>query len=372
MPVNDDILDALTRHAIGLSRLSTSTVRRIMKLLNASDKRIFERLMRDDLTDLGRRRQEALLRDIRRIIDTIYTEVTGQLRLELEDLAEYEVGYQLDMFKRVLPIDVDFNAPSPDIIRAAAISRPFAGRYLREWFKELEEGAFRRLRDTIRMGMVENQTNAELVRQIRGTAAQGFKDGILQQNRHAVAATVRTATNHVANAARESLYSRNKRFIKGVQMSATLDGRTSVRCRAVDGAVAVLEGFKRSDFEGGTIFLKDLPSFTNDSRPPFHPNCRTSSIPVLKSFRDIGLNIDVPRSTRASMNGQVAEDITYNDWLRKQPIAFQNDVLGKRKAQLFRKGDLHLSRFVDRNGQEYTLDELRQREREVWKEVFGE
>ena len=52
-----------------------------------------------------------------------------------------------------------------------------------------------------------------------------------------------------------------------------------------------------------------------------------------------------------------AED--YQTWLSRQPAAFQDDVLGKTRGKLFRKGGIKLDQFVDFAGDELTLDELR-------------
>jgi hypothetical protein len=98
-------------------------------------------------------------------------------------------------------------------------------------------------------------------------------------------------------------------------------------------------------------------------RPPAHPNCRSTTTPVIKSWKELGINLtEAPPGTRASMDGQVPATLTYNDWLKKQPQAFQDEVLGPTKAKLYRKGDLSLDRFIDKSGNEYTLDELRRRE----------
>lgn len=351
MPINDDLLDRLTRHQIGLQRLSNATIRKIVAVLNRSEARIVERLLREDISEISRRRQEAMLRDIRVIVGSVYQDATGQLQIELEALADYEVDYQLDLFREVVPVRLDFTRPASDQIVAAVNSRPFQGKLMKDWYRELEEGAFRRLRDTIRAGIVEGRTTDQMIRDVRGTRAQGYKDGILETNRRAAEVTVRTAVNHTANAARTRLYGRNKSLIKAVQWVSTLDSRTSAICRARDG--------KTYDVDKGP-------------RPPAHPNCRSSTVPVLKSWRDIGLDKDdTPASTRASMSGQVAEDVTYGEWLRRQPAEVQDEVLGKRKATLFRKGELPIDRFVDRKGDELTLDELKRREKEAWQKAFS-
>ena len=367
MAVNDDISDALTSHSIGLQRLSNREVRQIIAILNKSDSRIVERLLREDMTSISRARQQKLLKDIRAIVSSSYRDATGQLHIDLGQLATYEGDYQTDMLKRVVPVNVNWITPSADQLYAAATSRPFQGRLLRVWYTKLEADAQTRIRTTIQQGIVEQRTTAQMVRDIRGTRAQGFKDGVLATNRRAAEAIVRTATNHTATSARDRLYKRNKRLIKGAQWLSTLDTRTSAPCRAADNKVAWLDGYTRKDFKRGTKFLADVPGFTNETRPPYHINCRSSTTPVLRSFSDLGIpGKDLTDTTRASMNGQVAADMTYSDWLRKQPVSVQDDVLGPSKASLFRKGEIDLDRFVNDKGSELTLDQLRKQEAAAW------
>ena len=345
MSVNDDLLDALTRHQVYLQRLSGGIVRKVIALLNRSDARIVERLLSEDVSSLSRTRQERLLSEIRRIVEGAYEDATGALQIELEGLAEYEGEFQLDLFRRTVPVDLETVTPSGEQIIAAVNSRPFQGKLLREVYKELPAASFRRVRDAIRGGFVEGLTTGQIVRSIRGTRAQGYKDGILQQGRRETEAVVRTATNHTANTAREYIYERNASLIKGVRWNATLDGRTTLICASRDGKV----------YDPG-----------KGPRPPAHFNCRSSTSPVLKSWRELGFDADeVPAGTRASMDGQVPADTTYDAWLRKQPRAFQDEVLGQKKAALFREG-VKVDRFVDRRGREFTLDELKRREREAW------
>ncbi len=349
MGVNDDIADALTSHSIGLQRLSNATVRKIIAMLNRSDARIVERLLRDGISQLSRDRQEALLADIRRIVESAHADATGQLRIDLDQLAEYEGQYQAELFRFTVPVDLNLIRPSADQLIAAANARPFQGRLLREWFTDLPEQAFACLRNVIRAGMVEGRTIDQMVRDVRGTRAQGYADGILETNRRAAEVTVRTAVAHTAQSARSLLYERNADLIKAVQWTATLDSRTSAVCRGRD----------------GMLFPVD-----KGPRPPAHPSCRSSVIPVMKSLKELGISTrELPASTRASMDGQVAADMTYDAWLRKKPAAFQDEILGKAKGRLFRAG-LPMERYVTRAGQEYTLDELKQREAETWSKAF--
>jgi hypothetical protein len=74
----------------------------------------------------------------------------------------------------------------------------------------------------------------------------------------------------------------------------------------------------------------------------------------------LGIDIDeAPAGTRASMNGQVPEKTTYNDWLKGQPAKVQDDILGPGRGKLFRNDGYSVSNFVDRKtGRHYTLKEL--------------
>jgi SPP1 gp7 family putative phage head morphogenesis protein len=349
MAVNDDLADALTRHQIYLQRYGNAAVRKILALLKRSEARILERLLRNDLSALSRGRQEQLLSEMRRIIESTYTDATGALQLDLDQLAAYEGEYQLDLFKRVLPVKLETVAPSAEQLLAAVNSRPFQGKLLKEVYSELSASAFRKVRDTIRAGIVEGRTTDQVVRDLRGTRSHGYRDGILSSNRRAAETVVRTAVNHTANTAREYTYERNSELIKGVRWNSTLDGRTSPVCRARDGKV----------YEPG-----------KGPRPPAHFNCRSSTSPVIKSWRELGFDLgEAPAGTRASMNGQVPAGETYDSWLRKQPEEFQIEALGSTRAKLFRNG-LKLERFIDRRGSELTLEALKRRERDHWKRTI--
>jgi SPP1 gp7 family putative phage head morphogenesis protein len=344
--VNDDLLDRMIDHQIGLSRYSAATVRKIIALLNRVEPDLVAQIVKNDPTEVSgtysQKRIEKMLEAIRGILRDAYTVAGRELRADLIELARYEAEFQLDLFSHVLPIEWDVVSPTPEQLKAAVDSRPFQGALLKEWVKGLEEGTARRLRDNIRMGYVEGESIDKIVRRIRGTRAQGYRDGVLETSRRGAEAMVRTAVNHTANAAREDLYAQNTDLIKGVRWVSTLDSRTSAVCRGRDGKVYPVN---------------------SGPRPPAHINCRSTTVPVTKSFRELGIDLDdVAPSTRASMDGQVPEGMSYSAWLRTKPPAFQDDILGKSKGKLFRDGAIDLDRFVDRAGREYTLDELRRRE----------
>jgi hypothetical protein len=105
-------------------------------------------------------------------------------------------------------------------------------------------------------------------------------------------------------------------------------------------------------------------------RYPLHLNCRCRYVPVTRSWRDMGFDIDeLPPVARASMNGQVSGTETFETWLKRQSAAVQDETLGRTRGALFRRGGLKISRFVDQKGNQLTLDELREREASAFRKA---
>jgi len=99
-------------------------------------------------------------------------------------------------------------------------------------------------------------------------------------------------------------------------------------------------------------------------QPPAHVQCRCTIVPVLKSWRELGIQAkELPASTRASMNGQVAGTISYPKWLKGQTEAVQNRALGPARAKLWRSGKIKVEQFVAKDGSTLTLEQLQKIEK---------
>lgn len=322
--VNEALQDAGISHQIGLQRLSTQTAAKIVALLDRADADLVTQLQRG-LPPLGsaeRSRLETLLKDIRVLNRDVYRELHKGLKGDLIDIAAYETWFQQRMLASGLTLNPEmFAAPTRQTLIAAVNARPFQGRLLKEWVTGLDAGRFARLRDAIRIGVVEGESIDQIVKRIRGTRALRFKDGILEVSRRSAEAMVRTAVNHTATRARHLTYAENADVVEKWQFVAVLDSRTTEICMGLDGQVfPVGEG----------------------PEPPRHINCRSTTVPLLKGEKP------APR-------------VTYNAWLKRQPVEVQNEILGPTKARLFRNGGLTIDRFANDN-RAYTIEELKRRE----------
>lgn len=344
--LNEALFHAGVQHQIYLQRYATQTVRDMLDLLNQSELEIMQALTRSDLTDFSQRRLRELLAEIRSISTAAYDTLQDRLGSTLTSTARYEADFNANLIESLTPVEITLVRPSLDTLAALITSKPMQGRFIADELKELDAGRVKQTEQAIRMGIIEGETTADIVRRIRGTKAQQYKDGILQRSRDDVERLVRTSVTHITARARDELYQENQSVVKAWRFTATLDRRTTVICASLDG--------QTFDLGSGPM-------------PPRHYNCRSSSTPVLKSWQELGIDAkEANPSTRASMDGQVPESLTYQEWLKKQSAETQDEVLGKTKGQLFREGGLTLERFVDFKGDVYTLDQLRAREREAF------
>lgn len=329
---NDQLYDATIEHAIDVQRYSAHVAAKIDALLTAAQKdlirQLADRLNTGDLDSWTLARLDALLASLADIQGKSYTAMSEELAKELAGFAAVETAWQLGTLAAVTDGVLEFNRIAPSQLYAGAMARPFQGRLLKEWMQNLEEQAAQRVRQTVRLGWTEGQTVNQIV---------GFVREAIEIDRRNAEAIVRTAIRHTGDYAARKLYEANDDIIAGERWTATLDGRTSPVCRARDGKMFPL---------GGKI------------RPPAHFNCRSTMVPVLKHWQEMGYDVP-PGATRASLDGQVPADLTYQDWLKKKPASYQDDILGPTRGKLFRDGGLSLDRFVDRNGAQLTLEQLR-------------
>ena len=357
---NERIRDAAISHQVDLAHYSNSVVRRIIAALNRVDAdliaqltKAIDKLEAEGATTLTVDRLESLLASVRSLNTEAYNTFNMELPAELRNLTNYEAGYQLQLFKHVIPIDLIIASVNAEQVYAAAMARPFQGRLLTEWSRNLEEGRMVRVRDAIRMGIVENQTNSQIVSRIRGTRAQGYTDGVLEIDRRNAEAVVRTAVQHVAGTVRDRFYDANIDLIKAVVWASTLDSRTTPECQVRDGLKYSPETHKPIGHS--------VPWLAGPGR--LHWNCRSTSVPVLKSFRDLGIPIDeIAASTRASMDGQVPAETTYGEWLKQQSAARQDEILGPTRGKLLRSGGMDFSQFFNNKGVYLDLTELQARD----------
>lgn len=348
MSVNETLQSRAIAHSLLIQRYGTGVADRIVRLLNTADQEIIERiaarlaLIEERGFDTGpatTARLNALLAEIRALNGAIYQRVTTALTDELVEFSAVEADYQRQALVASIGADLSTTLPAPERLRAIVTESPMEGRLLASWAEGMERGRMDRIDAAIRMGMTQGEGTDAIVRRIRGTKAAQYGDGVLAISRRSAQAVVRTSVTHVSNVAAQATWKANSNIVKGWQFLAVLDSRTSSTCGSKDGEVFPIGE--------GPI-------------PPLHVNCRSISVPVTKSFRELGIDEDeLPPGKRASMDGQVAGKTRYADWLGRQSAARQEAILGVKRAELFRSGNISFKDLVRSDGQLMTLKELK-------------
>lgn len=340
---NERLLDRAVRHAILTQRLQNGEARALLRFL---DNEVFPDVVAKLQAGLRRIRGRGFatvrtkqLRDLVASLDTVLKKGLGEAHdatvARLKPIAISEAEWQTGQLAREMrPLGFDSVMPSPAFASKIITERPFRGALLREWFDGLNRSVQNDVERQLRIGLIEGESIPALSRRIQ--------DVSLDMTRRNATTIARTATNHVTTQAREAVYRANDDVVKSVEWVSTLDDRTTPICMGLDGRVFKID-------EG--------------PRPPAHMNCRSTTVPVLKSWKELGIDLkEAPPGTRASMNGQVPAKLTYGKWLKRQPTAIQNEALGPTRARLFREGKVKIDRFANDRNQTLTLAQLRRRE----------
>jgi hypothetical protein len=356
--VNERLLDATTNHAVDLQRYSNAVVHRIIGVLNRTDPDLFAQLtlaMQEGASSVER--LDAMLQSVRYLNAQAYLQVDRELTSELRQFVEYEAGFQFSLFRAAVPpqilVQVDVAPVNVQQVFTAAYAQPFQGRLLKEWTAGIEAARMVRIRDAVRIAYVEQEPVAKIVQRLRGTRAKGYADGLLEIDRRGAETVARTAISHMAGVTRDRFIAANDDLVQAVRWVSTLDVRTSPLCR-------VRDGLRYTATEHKPIEHK-VPWGAGPGR--LHMACRSCSAPVVKSWRELGFDLDeLEAGTRASMDGQVPADQTYGEWLQKQSAKRQDEILGETRGKLLRAGGLPVDRFFNDRGLYLTLDQLRERD----------
>lgn len=362
--INTLLQDEVIRHQLYLQGFEAGGVLRMLKVLAKVEAQLMPELLAAiedmDASDFKMSRLESLMGSIKAMSTAGYQQIGADMLAELHDFTEYEVGYQQQMLVHHLPAVVHVAAIAPQQVYAAAMARPFQGVLLKGVWKDLSAQSMKRVQQTIAMGVVSGKTTEQIVREVKGTKANNYTDGLQEKSRRDVRNVVRTAIGHTAGFVQDKVMEANDDLIKAVKWSSTLDLKTSPPCRIRDGLL-----YKPGTHEpiGHKVLWLAGPG-------RLHWCCRSGQVPVLKSFKDMGIDIpevDVDGRTRASLDGQIPADTTYPEWIKRQSAARQDDVLGPTRGKLMREGRMSLEEMYTKRGIPLTLDELRKKDEEAFK-----
>lgn len=340
MNASDRLLDLFTIRTLLLLRIASGENIRINKEYDAIAADIQRQLRGPELsTYKGKRLDKAIAELKKRILVK---------PPKIGELAKTEARYTV---QSLIQVGINAVLPPDDVVERVANSSLVQGATIKQWWEKLNDTTAFDLERAIKNGVLLGQTNREIARNIVGNGTDKGPEALSKARRDAMAVT-RTGVQTIANDARISVYDENSDIIKAVQWVSTLDSRTTDICMARSGKTWKFPGFKPIGHE--------IPW---DGGPPSHWMCRSTTIPITKTFAEIdgedAITPDITPKTRSSMDGQVAADLSFDDFLRGKPKEFADEMLGKGRAELWREGKITLSDLLSAKGTPLTLAQLK-------------
>ena len=339
---NDDLFEDIITRQVQILRVDASFRGHVLRDLKKLQNEILTKLRDSDIgTSLQRRRLNALLTSVNGIIDEIYRQIDTSFQRDVTQLAVLEAAKTINVLNATVQVDTaSLPLEKINVIYGQTL---IEGALTREWWKRQSESLKGRFADNMREGLLRGEPNSQLVRRVRGTRAFNFTDGLMQTTRREAEALVRTSVQAVTNETRVRVFDANSDLIKSYKHVSTLDTRTSTICVARDGL-----RWKSNDRKG---IGHGIPYRI----PPLHWNCRSVLIPELEG---VTLADD---AQRASADGAVKASITFDKFLKGKSKAFQDDLLGGGRAQLWREGKIALRQLLDTSGNPLTLAQLKEK-----------
>ena len=335
MSINDDVYSRMLKHRALLTLYEKRLDTEINKLL-ASHKIRLEQIVKFS----GTANINALTRKLNTEIRLTYKKIYKEAISELNKLAGVSARFYKSIFTRALT-NIYKAKGLKDTIKVNDLIIKSNGTFGQQ-LASISILQQRRIKGIVKQGMTENKAMVNIAQEIG-------KSGLLLSTAQLQTLT-RTAITETSNYVSNTTYKLNDDVVQGYQYVATLDSRTSLICARLDGKVYALTN-------------KNAP------QPPQHFNCRSTTIPVIKSANQL-LNTNNNRlqkrkiaglsdSRRASINGQVPGKTTYPEWLASQPNEVKLAVLGNQKrVALFNSGKVKFSQFSNKDGKLISLKQL--------------
>lgn len=231
-------------------------------------------------------RLDALQAQLRFQIETLYRQVNLDVSDSLQD--GYKETYYKTTFdnQKGIGFAYSFNALDDNKVRVA-ITQNWQGSNFSDRIWNDKNKLIETINQKIPQGIALGQNPRKVARDMAKSLETRYSN---------CERLARTEMNHIANESQKLAYKETPEVLQQYKILATLDNRTSEICQEQDGKV-----YKMSEWIEGV------------TAPPFHPNCRTTTIPY---FEDMPIS-EYGRIATDYSTGQayyVPSNMTYKEW----------------------------------------------------------
>lgn len=290
-----------------------------------------------DITQFQKARRAKLLEEIEAHLIDAYDRAHVFHAGEMSKYAKFESQVSVNEIKNLLQIGevgdagLSFSVLSPQKIKAIT-ELPISGLSLGDWWEQGVNQMGVKMRQQIQLGLLQGEDPLQIRKRIVPTPGPDAGPVLYKQGARSADMLVRTTLTSVENQANiETMRGMGDDVTEEYLFRATRDSRTSIICASLDGK---------------TFKYKDPAKKV----PPLHPNCRSTTIPVV-NYKALGIPTSVIPKDSYKMGD-------FSSWLKRNPDS-ASDVLGASRAEMFLKGDVTLADLVSADNRVYTLAQLR-------------
>lgn len=371
--VPEMIRDEVTIQRVNLLRFDSGLANDSIAILQKIEGDLLAILNSPDFTEMTAFQQNRVNDFLEVITNTIregYSSLDTMQKDTLQEIATLQNEFALAAVNDQYNVKLLNNTFTQAQLAAIVSKTAVEGRPHGEWIRKQAGFLRKEFMREIGEGVVLGETVEQLVSRTRP---------IFQRTQRDMRALVRTSVQSIANEAQVKTWEDNEDVVEAIQQVSTLDNRTSAICIGYSAKIWLLPDYRP--------FGHDLPW---NGGPPRHWNCRSVTVPVVRPFSQLQsrakgdtkeqlVKENLPVGTRAAViqeerilgprggvrkkriGAQLPADITFDDFLKDRSTDFQDQLLGKGRAQLFRDGKLTLSELLDFRGNPLPLSELKRR-----------
>ena len=235
-----ELAQQIADHQARLQVIGSNWGEEINNALDATEKKFLEKLQNELKSFDFVPNQKKTLEQLKKINEKLvkirsqsFVDAQKTVEDESKKLAENEVKWGKRVAKEMTG-EKKLNEPSETSIFRVVENTLSSSRTLQQWFDKVAADDASRIETIIRQGVSSGWTIDQIADNITGTAENGYRDGVFNTTRREAVNMARTVCNGVANSAKLAFYQANDDVIIGVEILATLDGRTCPVCASLD------------------------------------------------------------------------------------------------------------------------------------------
>lgn len=318
-----DRIDKSIKMQLDLLRHSSNIEAKILRVIEEMKKELIAKLSAGDLTVFGKARINKILADADVTIADYYARAQKMLEPTYASVASISSASTSTGIAAV-------SVPSKAALKAIVSNMVIDGASTSAWWSKLSSDTSFKFAAAVRQGIAQGETQRQILNRVNAAVDLSGRNS---------AALIHTSIMQVMNDANLAVIKDNADVASTMRHSATLDSHTCLECAPRDG------------LEWETETEKPIGHNLPFENPPLHWGCRCGILGVTELDKYV-------EGERASTFGPVDRKVTFEDFLSRQSKEFQDEVLGKGRAELWRDKKLTLRDLVSGRGSPLTLEQL--------------